>query len=134
MARLEGWPEILAAEIARARSRRFEWGAHDCASWALAVVAALTGSDPGASYRGTYDSEFGAQRILAAHGGLEALADELLPVRRPGVLYAQRGDVVLADLLLGPTLGVCVGAGAEFAGPDGLVCVPLKGCRCAWAV
>src|SRR5690242_12826816 len=92
MKRLESWESILDAEIEKARPLAFEWGVHDCATWAANVVLALTGEDLIAAIRGSYTDEESARQVIDAGGGLDACVDARLP--RVGVAFAQRGDVV----------------------------------------
>lgn len=91
--RFEDWPQRLDAEIERARSREFAYGAHDCCLFAADIVLAITGVDPAAHLRG-YTCAIAAARIVAAHGSIEALASSLLgePVSPKS---AQRGDIVI---------------------------------------
>jgi hypothetical protein len=139
--RLENWPEILRAEINRARNMRFAWGDHDCCSWSFRVAREITGVDLWASRRGNYDSEFGAARILAEYGGIELLARSLLG-EPCGPLYAQRGDIVLADYEGDSTLGISVGNAVAFVGRviqpagdlPGLIFMEPHAARLAWHV
>jgi hypothetical protein len=52
------------------------------------------------------------------------------------VLMAQRGDVVIIDALLGPTLGIVGmhGEKAVFIAPAGLQEVEVAKCRKAWRI
>lgn len=52
----------------------FEWGRIDCCAAPALVFHRLTGIDPMGSLRGTYDSAAGALRLIAQHGGMQALA------------------------------------------------------------
>lgn len=130
--RRQDWPSILEAEIERARERPFSWGRHDCALWTAGVVAAITGVDYAADWRGKYASEFGAIKRLTASGyeGVEALAtaclgDSISP------LLAQRGDVAMFD----NALGICIGSACAFiTREEGLTFVPLGRCVKAWRV
>ena len=62
--RKEDWPERLMALIAERRSRPFAWGEQDCALFACDAVAAMTGADPAAWFRGRYRTRRGAYALL----------------------------------------------------------------------
>ena len=133
MKRRADWPKRLHAQIEAARQRPFEWGLHDCAAFATAVAADLTGQDPVAHLRGSYTSAWGAERVMAEHGGLAALITEYYgePI---AIAQAGRGDLVLAERDNGPALGVCLGSVAAFAGPDGLAFLNMNEGRLAWRI
>lgn len=134
--RREDWPERLAASIEAARCRPFRWGAHDCVLWSAEVVAAMTGTDLAADWRGSYDDALGARRLLQRLGASDAarLAGNLLGNSVP-VAQARRGDVVAIDTLdHGLALGICTGQQTAFTGPEGLLFAPTLGCVQAWWV
>jgi hypothetical protein len=133
MKRRADWPRRLYDAIEAARGRPFAWGSHDCAAFATAVAAELTGEDPVAALRGSYQSAFGAERLMAEYGGLPGLVTHFYgePVT---IHYAGRGDLVLAERDNGPALGVSMGSIAAFAGPDGLAFLNMKMCRLAWRI
>lgn len=122
--RLELWEHRLADLVAAAQQKSFQYGTFDCCLWVCDAVVALTGTDPGATFRGLYSNEEEAAAIIAVYGGLDKLAEEIAADR--GFLptppsLAQRGDVVLAKLAGRDTLGVCIGAQAAFPRqPSGL--------------
>ena len=55
------------------QASRFAWGKTDCIMATCNHVWAVTGIDPAAPWRGTYDTEEGAQAIYAARGGVLGL-------------------------------------------------------------
>jgi hypothetical protein len=127
--RRAGWEVRLAEEIVAAVAQPFAWGRHDCYSWVRRVVHAISAHRlPGA---GSYSSAQGAALRMRRRGfaSLEAVMDGTLE-RRPGVLLAQRGDVVMAE----GALGICVGARCAFISEAGMAWRPLRGCTVAWAV
>lgn len=129
--RFEDWPVRLDAEIEAARPRVFQWGEHDCLMFTARVVQALTGVDHAAAWRGKYETELGAARILKRLRYADTAAaatDKLGPAI--AVLLAQRGDVVTFD----GALGICSGAHGVFVTPEGLTFVPLPQCVAAWRV
>lgn len=132
--RFEDWPRRLAAAIEAARGRPFCWGTHDCALFAADVGEALTGKDFAAEFRGRYTTRAAAVALLGALGGLEAVVTAALGAPRPLPTLAQRGDVVTVDTEDGPALGICNGAQAVCAGPEGLQLAPMSMWRKAWEV
>lgn len=133
--RLEGWEVRLFDAVEAARARPFEWGHHDCATWAFDVRRSLVGGDDLAGlWRGRYRTALGAQRVMRKLGwsDIEAMGRSLLGDPLASVLMAQRGDMLLSGA--DPAFGVCVGARGAFVGPDGLAFVPLGQCLMAWSV
>lgn len=114
------WPERLAGLIDERRRTPFAWGAQDCALFAADAVQAITGDDPAKHFRG-YDDEREALRIVKDAGGMRGLVD--LPEKPKG--FAQRGDVVLAEIDGRETFGVCIGSQYVAPGVDGLVFRPM---------
>ncbi len=121
------------------RGRSFQWGVHDCCTFACDVIRDAGGVDYAAPFRGRYRTAAGAARVLRrfAGGGLEAAAEKIAQdngLEEVPPLMAQRGDFVLLDAAEGPALGVCLGATFIAAGPAGAVTLPLKRARRAWRV
>ena len=46
------------------------WGERDCALWVANFVRQQTGKDPGATWRGSYKTRLGCERVLKRGGGL----------------------------------------------------------------
>ena len=141
MRRLDDWPSRLAACIEAARCRPFVWGEHDCCLFACDCVAAMTGVDPAARFRGGYGDAAGARQALRRYGGGGLLETVARLARGHGCpelppLSAGRGDLVLLPGRgAGPDgLGVCVGARALVATPGGLRAVPARHWRRAWKI
>lgn len=125
MPRIDLWEGRLASLIDKARDTSFEWGKHDCALFAADGVQALTGFDPASPYRGRYRSEKEAGKILSKVGGLIGLMETVAESqgwRSVEPLFAQRGDVVMAEVDGLMPLGVCTGSHFAFLmEPKGLV-------------
>ena len=139
MPRRHDWPERLAEVVRAARGRPFQWGRHDCALFAFDCVAAMTGVDHTARYRGRYRTAKGAYRALARIGGVRTLDDLATALtKRPalaeGPRAARRGDLVIHDTDDGPALGVCLGARLVAVGPGGLAYRPMSAVTRAWRV
>ena len=115
--RREDWLARLEALIADAERKLFEWGQHDCCTFAMDAVEAVTGRHPLPELRGAYASRLGAARWLAERGfeDLPSALDVYAGARRPGPRLAQRGDVVLvkdfaAGVMDGAGLVACISA------------------------
>lgn len=137
-ARRPDWPERLDAVVAAARARPFTWGSFDCALFAADGVAAVTGVDPAARWRGSYGDAAGARHLLRNQGGLVALSDGIahhhdwprVPAARLG-----RGDVALVRLEdRTAALAVCLGTAFAMPGPCGLVSVARSRARFGWRI
>jgi len=134
--RRSDWDLLLFEAVEAARNRPFEWGVHDCATWAHDVRRLLTDADDLASaWRGRYTTARGAARVMRRLGwkDLEEAARAFLgePLETP--LLAQRGDIVSTGGEA-PALGVCLGAQAAFLSPEGLTMIRLSDCRLAWRI
>lgn len=143
--RVSEWPERLTEFVEAHRRLPHAWGSNDCAMFAAGAVAAMTGSDPFARWRGTYADKTEAMRLLALEGGFEGLCARVFgaPV---GVLMARRGDLLLGRLKPSDPeegLAVCLGTRAVAPGAfhvsydathAGLVFLPLERFRLAYRV
>ena len=96
------------------KRREFSYGDSDCCSFVAHVASELTGSD----FRRfiSYHSESQAYDIIDAHGGFEALMDEVFKVSAE----PKDGDPCLMNLpLVGEIMGIKFG--------DQVVCVTKSG-------
>lgn len=129
--RLHDWMMRFEALVLDRQHTRFAFGAHDCSMWACDVVLAITGRDPAVDLRGSYQDEAGAEAVMAAGGGLAAMAaarfgDEIHPA------MAATGDIGLIETPRGPALVVCNGPAWLAAAPFGLAVVPTREVLRAW--
>lgn len=147
--RFTDWEHRLDRYLADAERRPFAWGAHDCVLFSLGAALAIAGVDAGAELRGAYDTALGAARVMRRIFGaadLEAACESFRQQwdgEEVPVLHAQRGDIVLADVLIPgdasgerrPALGVLgLDGAARFVGMAGLERLALRQCRRAWRV
>lgn len=136
MKRVSDWDVRLADAVEAARHRPFAWGAHDCATWAFDVRAALTGRPSAAeAWRGRYKTEIGAIRMVRRLGydDLRGMMHGLLggPLANPRL--AQRGDIVISTDQF-PAIAVVIGAQAVFPGETGLMALPIRSAEIGWRV
>lgn len=123
------------AAFTRAHMRTpYAWGRHDCALFAAGAVEAMTGVDFAADYRGKYDDEDGARRVLTTIGCEDVgdLASRYLPEIMPA--EARRGDVVMIEGQRGPFLAVVDGRTAVGPSARGLTHTPVEMASRAWGV
>jgi hypothetical protein len=134
--RLEDWPSRLHAAVEAARSTPFAWGSHDCILFAADCVAAMTGDDLAASFRGRYATREEAYAVLAKiGGGLEyAITQALGKPAANNWRMAQRGDVVVVDAPTGTAAGIVVGSRVAVPDMQGLAFLPLSAARCYWRI
>ena len=140
--RLPDWERKLHDFIAENRDRPFQWGEWDCALFATACAAAITGHDAAEAYRGTYDSRTGSARALRELGEGTLLRTVNASFHARPIGTARRGDLVWCD----GSLGVCIGASALFVGEErlaekagvmmreGLIQIPRAAWTRAWSV
>lgn len=134
MQRFADWEERLAAYLEPLRERPFEFGRHDCCTFASGAVQAMTGVDPMAEFRGRYTTSRGAAIALGRIGAgtLEKTMDGKLERVAPG--FAQRGDVAMIDgalvIAFGP-VAIMVGV---VGGHQGLIRREMAEATVAWRV
>lgn len=135
LARLPGWPELLAAYIEERRHMPFAWGSNDCATFAGDALLAMTGVDVLQALRGRWSSREQAADVLARLGGLRAGAQALLGPSLPRLAQAHRGAVVLARMDGTAILGVRMAGGQWCApGAGGLLWRPFGEVLLAWGI
>jgi hypothetical protein len=123
------------ADLVRASlDRPFQWGVHDCVTFAFAAVKVRTGRDR-LGLTPTWRTAIEAHRVIEAMGGLRKAVSERLgePV---GVLQAGLGDPVLVrDPDNGrEVMGVCHGEVLLCPSERGLAMLPHSAAICAWRV
>ena len=127
------WLPAFEALVAAAMRRPFEWGVHDCCTFAAACWQARTGQAVLGALQ--WQSEAEAQALLAELGGLRAAVAGLLGEPGPALLCAQ-GDVVLAVDPNNPAgaelLCVCLGPHLVAPGARGLMVLQLADGLCCW--
>lgn len=131
MNRLQNWPEALHAYVDACRPKPLDYGTHDCATFAAAAVQIVTGEDVLGGLM--WSGEKGALRQLEVEGGLEAAVTSRLGEPIP-IEYAQRGDVVLAEMRGRYVLGVCLGDVCAGPGIEQLEFYPTIRALKAWGV
>jgi hypothetical protein len=114
------WQMNLLNVIEAADKRPFLWGENDCLLFAADCVKAMCGDDLAAAYRGTYNSELTAKKVLLkTHGTLEKAIGAFLP--EVHVKLAQRGDIAVIDNGGNRCAGVVWSGGVYAMGVNGVV-------------
>lgn len=116
--------------IDKCRDKPFKWGEHDCCTFTCGWLKEYLGKDFMEEFRGMYNDEESANKILSESGGLEALAVRAFGQMRPSG-FAKLGDVVIGETGNGIGLGLCAGEVSFFVGAKGLVrvlTVDMLGC------
>lgn len=134
MTRLPNWRGLLVAWVAGAATRPFAEGSHDCALFAAGAIAAMTGADPAAGYRGRYRSTRGGLRVLRRAGLADHLALADRHFARIAPAFARAGDLAAVAEAGGPCLGIVQGERIYVLRPEGLATVPLTTAVTAWRV
>jgi hypothetical protein len=133
MIRLANWQAAFAAELQRHRTMPFEWGKHDCATFACDCAAAVTAFDPMHDLR-IYSDKEQADAIIDKEGGLIEMADARFGARQRPTM-ARVADVGLVHTEQGPALAVCNGTTWIAASADGgLVALPFEAALMCWRV
>ena len=137
------WPERLAAYVADAQKRPWQWGTHDCCSFARGAVLAVGGPDLGDAWSGSYATEDGARGAIEQYGrDLEAAMDVVCAgaglVEMPNPCAASRGDLIVLyhrQYTAGRALAaICIGRDAAAATTKGILLLPMRLAVKAWRV
>jgi hypothetical protein len=134
MRRYPDWETRLAAYLEPLRDRPFQWGRHDCCTFAAGAVRAMTGKATMAEFRGKYRDEAGAAEALKTTGAGTLISTMNSKFKRVAPGHAHRGDIVMVDGNLGISFGeVSLHVGAE-GERQGLIRHPRARWRKAWIV
>lgn len=134
--RATGWEERLRRLLESARAKSFEWGVHDCCTFAIADVEALAGGRFIGAFP-EWKSEDEARAMLAERSLADRISDVLGPTNY-GWKFARRGDIGLIESVRLPgdevALGICVGAYAAVPGVSRLEFVSFTQMTKVWRV
>lgn len=126
MPRRQDWAERLAAFLNSEREIPFDPVSHNCITFGLGVIEAITGeaaADIVARLgEAMPESEMDVARILVAHNGVAGLAAECFEAdpMTEGFLLAVRGDLVVMKGVDGDTIGVVENGGVMALTNSGL--------------
>lgn len=132
--RQKHWQSRLTAYLAASARKEFVEGQHDCALFAAGAVAAVTGHDYAAAYRGRYTTTRGGIRVLRKAGFADHVALASSHLAEKPVARANPGDLAVIKVEDGPALGVVQGEGIFVLRPNGMALVPLTAAYMAFEV
>lgn len=134
--RIENWYGEYGKAVAAVVGMPFEWGVHDCVTFAARVVDAISDLAVTASFRAKYqwNSKETAYAIISQAGGLEALVVEFLGDPVPWSRLST-GDIVLAIQSDGSEI-ICVHDGHNLIAPGavGVISVRLSAAVKGWSI
>jgi len=125
LTRLPDWQARLQAWLIEVGGKSFEPGRHDCALFAAGAVAAMTGEDPAAVFRGRYRTLRGGLRVLRRAGWRDHVAFAAAHLDEINPLMARPGDLAVVPADGGDALGVVQGEWVYVLGLQGMGMVPL---------
>jgi uncharacterized protein DUF6950 len=135
------WNTLLAEFIQSRLLSPFVWGENDCCLFACDAVLAMTGTDLAANFRGKYNTQISAYKLVKSYagGGLAEFADKIATennISEVALNFATAGDVVLVAGDQGDTLGFVELNGREVlaTGPQGLMRVEKTNWKKAWKI
>lgn len=128
------WQARLVAYLHEARLRPFAFGQHDCSLFAADCVAAMTGADMAAEWRGRYATMRGGLRLLRRAGFDDHIALAAHHFPEISKMLAQPGDLAVVPTEDGPALGVVQGEAIYVLGPTGLGLVSILSAQRAFRV
>lgn len=128
--------EIVRKYLATASRKTWEWGRIDCAQFAAGMIYTLSGQNFGGIY--DYDSKLTCAKVLIKHGGVVGITTRHLGEPSTDWVSCDDGDIVMAKLDEGDTLGVALpskGDGEAMFKFGGYVLnVTLTDCKMFWSV
>lgn len=125
MKRRPDWNARLHAYVDAVKRLPFDWGEHNCATFAAGAIEAMTGENLANGYR--FKTERGALQAMK-RAGFDNLAD-LAAAKLPEIHISQArlGDVaaIPTDSAFGYVLGIVNGETILALRPDGMGLAPL---------
>lgn len=134
MQRLTDWRARLTSYLLEHGKVAFSYGKQDCALFAAGAVAAMTGHDPAAEWRGRYRTPAGGLRLMRMagfRGAVDFMNRTFVPIHPA---FAGDGDIAAVPLPEGEALGVIVGEVVYLTGPSGVAMQPRTSAERAWVV
>jgi hypothetical protein len=143
MQRFPDWAARLEIWLFEQKDRRFQYGSWDCCLFVCEAIREMTGIDPGAEFRGEYDSAVDAAMLMRLRYDARSLGAMVEAVaarqgmREVPVQHAKRGDVMLIKRPKDASLGLLALDGSRvivLAGSRGMRTIPRFAAARAWAV
>jgi len=130
--RFSNWKHLQVEYLRGCAARALRYGRYDCALMAGGAVLAMTGRDNFSQF-GPYKGRREADALMRRHGGLEAIARLAWGAMQPPAC-ARDGDMVIATLKRGDTLGICTGTACAFPASTGVLYLPITKIRGCWSI
>lgn len=130
-ARTPDWRPRLVAFLEEVRTRPFAYGSHDCALFVAGAVAAMTGFDAAAGFRGQYSTMTGGLKLIAGADHVQMVRSLFESV--PSA-FAQVGDIAVIGEIGVPALGIFEGEAILVLREDGLGRLPRVAATQAYRV
>jgi hypothetical protein len=109
----------------------FVWGETDCIMAVCTYIASVTGIDPAAPWRGTYNDEAGAAAIFAPYGGVFGLFARGMQIAGFMPCDPYDGAPVIVSFHGHEIAGILCGKRVAFMAEKGMIEVRTK-VLCAW--
>jgi hypothetical protein len=124
------WKSRLHAYLAECAQTPFGFGTHDCALFAAGAVAAMTGDDFAADYRGRYSTLKGGLRLLQKAGFADHITLAAYHFAKVHSAFVAPGDLAVIDTDDSAALGVVQGEGVYVLHVSGRIGVmPMDAAR-----
>ncbi len=120
------WKVHLVQYLGDISRAPFEPGVNDCALFAAGAVAAMTGLDLAADWRGKYQTLEEGLALLAAAGFADHTALAAAHFAEIDPVFGAAGDIAVVDGAGGASLGVFQGAGIYVLTPTQLGVLPMS--------
>jgi hypothetical protein len=132
--RLSDWRPRLLDYLLTVSKQPFEPGVNDCALFAAGGLAAMTGVDLSAEWRGQYTTLEQGYALLRAAGHRDHIALAAQHLKEIPAAFAGVGDVAVVAGSIGDSLGIVQGEGIYVLTLRGLGVVPLDHAHQAFRV
>lgn len=125
--RLPDWRMRLIAWIGSVNNRPIKPGHHDCCLFGAGAIAAQTGVDLAAGWRGRYTTYAGGRRILRKAGYADHIELIAAHLEEANVVDALEGDIAIVPTEDGDAVGLVQGVAVYVLTPSGrLGLVPMQ--------
>ena len=120
------WKVRLAQYLGDIARAPFEPGVNDCALFAAGAVAAMTGLDLAADWRGKYATLEAGLALLKTAGHADHTALAALHFEEINPVFGAPGDIAVVEGPQGETLGIFQGAGIYVLTTERLGVLPMS--------
>jgi len=127
--RVLNWESILIEQIMLTKDMSFEYGKHDCTTWAASVLRSYTNL----TWKPSWKNKKEAIKLHKSKP-MEDQVSEVLGTPHYSILHTQRGDLVQKALGLESSLGICIGRKVVFLLEEGICYADLKDCVYSWRI